>query len=61
MSAIVPGEGTTESERYLAKLADRTFLNLWSFPNVFIDKRSGAKGDGKELCALLVVCGDHVF
>lgn len=61
MSAIVRSQGTTESERYLAKLADRTFLNLWSFPNVFIDKRSGPKGDGKELCDLLVVCGDHVL
>jgi len=55
------GQGTTASERKLAKLADRTFLNLWSYPNVFIDKKSGQKGDGKELCDLLVVCGDHVL
>ncbi|MGH6824940.1 hypothetical protein [Methyloceanibacter sp.] len=45
----------------MANLADRTFLNLWCYPNVFIDKRTGARGDGKELCDLLVVCGDHVL
>ena len=58
---IVRGEGVTDSERYLAKLADQSFLNLWCYPNVFIDKKSGGKGDGKELCDLLVVCGDHVL
>ena len=58
---IVRGEGITDSERYLAKLADKSFLNLWCYPNVFIDKKSGGKGDGKELCDLLVVCGDHVL
>jgi hypothetical protein len=42
-------------------MADRTFLNLWSYPNIFIDKRTGQKGDGKELCDLLVVCGDHIL
>lgn len=44
----------------MAKLADRSFLDLWSYPNVFIDKKLGGKGVGKELCDLLVVCGDHV-
>jgi hypothetical protein len=52
---------TTLSERYLAKLADRSFLNLWSYPNTFIDKKTGAKGDGKELSDLLVVCDDHIL
>lgn len=61
MNMIVRGQGTTKSERYLAKLADRTFLNLWSYPNVFIDKKVGAKGDGKEACDLFVVCGDHIL
>ena len=58
---VVRSEGSTPSERYLAKLCDRSFLNLWSYPNVYIDKRKGGKGDGKELCDLLVVCGDHVL
>jgi hypothetical protein len=59
--AIIRSQGATPSERYLAKIADRSFLNLWSYPNTFIDKRSGGKGDGKELCDLLVVSGDHVL
>jgi hypothetical protein len=59
--AVLRSLGTTLSERYLAKLADCSFLNLWSYPNTFIDKKIGGKGDGKELCDLLVVCGDHIL
>jgi hypothetical protein len=59
--AVIRSQGTTPSERYLAKIAEKSFLNLWSYPNTFIDKRSGGKGDGKELCDLLVVCGDHIL
>jgi hypothetical protein len=59
--AVRRGEGITPSETYLAKLAERNFLNLWCYPNTFIDKKAAGKGDGKELCDLLVVCGDHVL
>lgn len=59
--AIERGQGVTDTERYLAGLADRSFLNLWSYPNVFIDKKVAGKGDGKELCDLLVICGDDVL
>ncbi len=45
---IVKSLGITETERLLADLCERTFLNLWSFPNPY-------KEDGKELCDLLVV------
>ncbi len=58
---VVRGTGFTESERYLASLADKAFLRLWSYPNTFIDKKSGGKGDGKELADLLVVFGDDVI
>jgi hypothetical protein len=51
--------GVTESEKHLAKLADRTFLDLWAYPNLYIDKMVG--GQGKELCDLLVVCGRDVI
>ncbi len=61
MKKIIRGAATTPSERYLAKLADKTFLNLWSYPNLFIDKKDGGKGNGKELCDLLVVCGDDII
>ncbi len=61
MTATIRGTGFTESERYLAKLADKTFLRLWSYANTFIDKKEGEKGTGKELIDLLVVCGDDVL
>ena len=61
MKAIIRSTGITPSEKYLAKLADRTFLNLWSYPNLFIDKKENSSGTGKELCDLLVVCGEDVI
>ncbi len=55
-------EGTTASERALTHLAKKAFLSLWSYPNVFTDEgRSSEKGDGKELCDLLVVFGNDVL
>lgn len=60
MTAIDRGAGLTDSERYLARLADRTFLDLWSYPNTFNDRKQNGKGTGKELVDLLVVCGDDV-
>jgi hypothetical protein len=61
MKPIYRGKGATDSERYLARLADATFLDLWSYPNTFIDKRSAPGAEGKELADLLVVCGDDVI
>lgn len=58
---ISRADGITESERYLRKLCDRTFLSLWSYPNVYRDQRGPSKGDGKELCDLLVVFENHVI
>jgi hypothetical protein len=56
------GDDQTGSERYLASLARTSFLTLWSYPNVYTDEGRGAgKGDGKELCDLLVVFGSHVI
>lgn len=46
--------GITPSERMLAELCDRSFLTLWSYPNLY---RSRAK----ELCDLLVVFGNDVI
>lgn len=55
-------QGTTDSERALNRLARKTFLSLWSYPNVYSDEgRSGAKGDGKELVDLLVLFGTNVL
>jgi hypothetical protein len=54
MDPIKRGTGGTPSERILADLGDQTFLDLWSYPNLFIDKKKNNTGDGKELCDLLV-------
>jgi hypothetical protein len=60
--ATLKSEGLTESERYLANLCEKSFLSLWSYPNVFRDQgRKGGKGDGKELCDLLVVFDRNVI
>jgi len=40
MNVVNRSTGTTASERYLAQLADHTFLKLWAYPNVFNDKRA---------------------
>ncbi|MBY5494309.1 hypothetical protein ACC786_32355 [Rhizobium ruizarguesonis] len=58
---IIRSEGATASERYLAKLADRTFLNLWSYPNPYRSQKLAGAGDGKEICDLLVVCDPHIL
>jgi hypothetical protein len=48
------GRGLTPSERYLKRLCEKTFLSLWSFPNLF-------KGPGDELCDMLVVYENDVI
>jgi hypothetical protein len=58
---IKKSTGGTESERYLARVADRSFLNLWSYPSPYRDQKINGSGDGKELCDLLVVCGEHII
>lgn len=55
-------KGSTDAERYLAQLAERTFLSLWCYPEIYRDEgqvKSG--GDGQEVCDLLVVFGEHVI
>lgn len=54
MEAISKSVGVTETERMLAEFCERSFLKLWTYPNPF-------KDDGKELCDVLAVFGDHVF
>ena len=52
--------GSTPSERHLARLAEGTFLNLWSYPNPYRAQKVRGGSDGKELCDLLVVCDPHI-
>lgn len=42
-------------------LCRKTFLRLWSYPNLYRDQGHGNSGEGKELCDLLVVFGDDVL
>ena len=53
--------GSTESERYLGRLAQKAFLSLWSYSNVYTDEGRRGCGSGKEFCDLLVVFGDDVI
>ena len=59
--------GKTSGELLLDKLCEKVFLSLWSYPNVYSDesrnknKEGRPVGDGKEICDLLVVFGNHVF
>lgn len=60
-SLFTPGLGSTQAERYLTTLCRRTFLSLWSYPNVFKDQGLEQLGEGKEVSDLIVVFEDHVF
>lgn len=53
--------GATESERYLGRLAQKAFLSLWSYSNVYTDEGRKGTGNGKEFCDLLVVFGNDVI
>ena len=49
-------EGVTNSERYLKKLCNRSFLSLWSYTGIYNDR-----GKGQEVCDLLVVFDNHII
>jgi hypothetical protein len=53
--------GVTGAERYLQRLCDHSFMRLWSYPGVYRDQGVGKSGDGKEICDLLVVFGQHLI
>lgn len=53
--------GATASERIAAQMCERSFLKLWSYPNVYRDQGRVGHGDGKELCDILTVFGDDVL
>ncbi len=62
MKKIEKQDGFNESEKYLANLCSKTFLSLWSYPNVYTDEgKKNVNSDGKELCDLLVVFNHHVI
>jgi hypothetical protein len=58
---IERSDGITLSEKYLKTLCDRAFLSLWSYSGIYRDQQQGGKGQGKELCDLLVVFENHII
>ncbi|MBI5351445.1 MAG: hypothetical protein HZB50_02275 [Chloroflexi bacterium] len=58
---IERSDGITLSEKYLKRLCDKAFLSLWSYSGIYRDQKQGEKGDGKELCDLLVVFENHII
>jgi len=54
-------EGTTESEKYLMQLCEKSFLSLWSYPNLFTDNGKSRCGAGKELCDLFVIFNNNII
>jgi hypothetical protein len=46
--------GLTASEKVLAELCERSFLSLWSYPNLF-------RKQAKELIDLIVIFGDDLI
>ena len=58
---IRKAEGVTPSERKLGRMAETSFLNLWSYPAPYRDQKQNGTGDGKELCDLLVVCSPYIL
>jgi SEC-C motif len=61
-TAIQRADGITPAERWLKVLCDRSFLSLWSYSGIYRDQgRTRQRGDGKEVCDLLVVFEDHII
>lgn len=59
---IKKADGVTVAEKYLARLCEKNFLSLWSYPGVYRDQgKRGNAGDGKEICDLLVVFDRHII
>ena len=55
-------EGVTQTERYLQRLAEKSFLSLWSYPNVHKNEGLTKKnGTSQEVCDLLVVFENHLI
>ena len=52
-----------DSERYLLRLARRSFLSLWSYSNIFRNQTDGSvnNSNGKEICNLLVIFGRKII
>lgn len=61
-TVIVRSDGTTSAERLLKRLCDHSFLSMWSYSGIYRDQgQPNGKGDGKEVCDLIVVFENHII
>jgi hypothetical protein len=59
---IHKADGVTAAEKYLARLCERSFLSLWSYPGMYRDQGKPLNGGhGKEICDLLVVFDENII
>lgn len=59
---IEKSNGITDAEKYLNELSEKTFLSLWSYPNLYTDQnKKNETSVGKELCDLLVIFESHII
>ena len=61
-SNILRSEGITESEKYLQRLCEKSFLRLWSYPGIYRNQFvNGEVKGGKEVCDQLIVFENHIL
>jgi hypothetical protein len=58
---ILRSEGSTLTEKVLKNLCEHSFLSRWSYAGVFRDQGKAGKGDGKEVCDVLIVFGNDII
>lgn len=58
---IIKQAGVNDSEQRLVRLCAGTFLELWSYPNIFRSQHANGDQEGKEVCDLAVVFGDRML
>ncbi len=61
LTPIQKGEGSTQGERELTKLADLAFFGLWSYPSVHRRMVKGGRTIKHEVVDLIVVFGKDVI
>lgn len=62
MPSLTSKHRSNPSEKHLAKLCERSFLSLWSYPHLYRNQsRPGSSPQGKEICDLTAICGHHII
>ena len=58
---MLPAYTPANTEKFVNDLATETFLRLWSYSNPYKLQRAAKKGDGKELCDLLIIFENNII